>query len=93
MEKTKFDHVNGTAEPAAARFTMVDPATGKARAIKDMTDAELARHLHNATQEMQAIQQQHFQATQNLVSLNALLGLLNYEQDRRRTALAIVPSL
>jgi hypothetical protein len=82
-------------DAAQAKYVFRDPATGKRRAIRDMTDAELARHVAAATNELNSLQQNLMNtvanATAQVSAVNGFIAILQYESDRRRANLIMVP--
>ncbi len=96
MERTPRDHINGNAPAAGLQpepFSILDPATGKHRAVREMTDPEIARHLLQASQEGAAHNNDMTAAINRVLAVAQMAAVLSYEQNRRRIALTITTEL
>lgn len=95
MEHTKRDQVNGTqaAAQTSNAFTVRDPATGKMRGIRDMTDEDLMKHAAAATVELQQHQQQVMQSLMNVANITGALTVFQYEVHRRAVSIVVVQSI
>ena len=89
MEQTKLDRMNGSPAPGPEPFSLRDNATGKIRAVREMTDAELVRHAG----EWQITMQNHTQQLQTSINgmsiASQYLAVLQYEHVRRQRSIAI----
>jgi hypothetical protein len=102
MDEHKHDRLNGTPPMETQQpqlFALRDAATGAVRAIRDMTDEELARHKVEALRELaqanstmaQVMMQAAADSAQAVVRVKALIAVINYEAHRRQFSLILPP--
>jgi hypothetical protein len=91
--------LNGSSDPpppAEPSFGLTDPATGKFRPLREMTDLELQRHVDGTAQAIVAAQQNLVnaqngvtQAASTLSNINIVNNLCRYELQRRQVSICI----
>lgn len=74
-------------------FSLTDPATGKVRSVREMTDEELIRHAKTTADDMGRLTHAMQQTHHNMMVTGQFLAVLQFEQLRRQRSIVIATAI